>query len=195
MFYEALNYDSIYDAELNEKTELLDYSKYTIYDDTKEHIVLDIKFCNKVLFFNIIPMLTTTLIAYIVGFLYMGINHTHVTCDNTDTFMSMSTWLIVYGSVELFALLLGLVVMLIIFNIKSDNMVGYIYKCFPYLFLLHLAWKMMWNIVGITLLLGYNIECMSKLPILWGCTLTVWILDIIYITVIIICKQFTNILN
>jgi hypothetical protein len=146
--------------------------------------------CSIMLILNIIPMLLTTILSYFVGFLYV---ESAEKCDNNlvnKSFMRLTTWLITYGSVELFTILVGFVIfIMVIYKTKSIL----VFQLLPILYGVYIMWKMSWFVIGSVLLFEYDAKCINTMQLLWYGTFGIWVFDGVYIIIIVTYSVYTTI--
>lgn len=113
-----------------------------------------------------LPLFALALVSIIIGAIYGG-----STCDDRS-FISLSTWLIVYGSVSLAFLP---ILFLVIFIFAASGSFSSTFLII--LFLVFALFDVAWNIVGAVSLFGDNMQCQEEDPALWIMTLIVLILQ------------------
>lgn len=110
-------------------------------------------------------------LAFSIAAIVIGSQYMNVLCD-INSFIRLSTWLIVYGSVNLFGAFCALGVVLTLVAENGYAMVGNI----VYLIVLGL-FNLAWNIVGAVALFRDSMSCQTYSYSLWAMTLAILIVQ------------------
>lgn len=130
--------------------------------------------------------LAFSVLAYMAGFLNM-----HTVCNETFANISLSLWLIIYGSVEFATILTELAIFVITIYFENDRIIGYINNNFKWIYSLFIVWNIVWGSIGGILIFHTDLPCLHNRMFLWGSGFSVWMWIVIHVLIFayIFCKK------
>lgn len=110
-------------------------------------------------------------VALSIASLIVAVNNQDATCDD-NSFISLSTWLIVFASVNF-----GILFAIVIAGVACISSKGAGIAIYIITIIVSTLWTIAWNIVGAVALFRDSMDCLDQTSSIWGMTLAVLILQ------------------